>query len=68
MIVLSLLLGLPAIAVPGLRLPALALFVAGWILQFIGHAVEGKAPEFFSDWRFLFVGFRWWLLKVSGRV
>jgi uncharacterized membrane protein YGL010W len=68
MIVFSLLLALPAIAVPELRLPALGLFVTGWILQFIGHAVEGKPPEFFSDWRFLFVGFRWWLMKVTGRV
>lgn len=40
------------------------LFVAGWILQFIGHAVEGKPPEFFKDWRFLFVGLRWWLAKM----
>jgi uncharacterized membrane protein YGL010W len=30
---------------------ALALFVTGWILQFIGHAFEGKPPEFLSDWR-----------------
>ena len=41
-----------------------ALFVAGWILQFIGHAVEGKPPEFFRDWRFLFVGLRWGLAKI----
>ncbi|HEY3974040.1 MAG TPA: DUF962 domain-containing protein [Candidatus Sulfotelmatobacter sp.] len=46
---------------------ALALFVIGWILQFIGHAFEGKAPEFFSDWRFLFVGVRWWWAKIRGR-
>ena len=44
---------------------ALGLFVAGWILQFIGHAFEGKPPEFFKDWRFLFVGLRWWAYKVS---
>ena len=44
-----------------------ALFIAGWVLQFIGHAFEGKAPEFFKDWRFLFVGLRWWLAKVTGR-
>jgi hypothetical protein len=43
-----------------------AAFVAGWILQFIGHAVEGKPPEFFRDWRFLFVGLRWWWAKVRG--
>lgn len=68
LIVLSLLLGIAAIVVPALWLPALGLFLAGWVLQFIGHAVEGKPPEFFSDWRFLFVGVRWWLMKVSGRV
>jgi uncharacterized membrane protein YGL010W len=44
-----------------------ALFVAGWVFQFVGHAVERKPPEFFHDWRFLFVGLRWWLTKVRGR-
>lgn len=44
-----------------------ALFVAGWVFQFIGHAYEGKPPEFFKDWRFLFVGVRWWLAKIRGR-
>jgi uncharacterized membrane protein YGL010W len=44
-----------------------ALFVVGWILQFIGHAFEGKPPEFFHDWRFLFVGLRWWFAKIRGR-
>ena len=32
-----------------------------------GPAVEGKPPEFFHDWRFLMVGFRWWVAKVQGR-
>jgi uncharacterized membrane protein YGL010W len=44
------------------------MFVVGWALQFIGHWFEGKPPEFFSDWRFLFVGLRWWVVKVAGRV
>ena len=48
------------------RIPA-ALFIAGWILQFIGHAFERKPPQFFKDWRFLFVGLRWWMAKVRGR-
>jgi len=47
---------------------ALGLFVVGWILQFVGHAFEGKRPEFFSDWRFLLVGTRWWAAKVRGRI
>ena len=44
-----------------------ALFFAGWALQFVGHYYEGKPPEFFKDWRFLFVGLRWWLAKIRGR-
>ena len=67
MIVVSLVLGVVSFARPALWLPAVGLFVTGWVLQFIGHAVEGKPPEFFKDWRFLFVGLRWWLAKLSGR-
>lgn len=46
---------------------AVGLFIAGWILQFIGHAFEGKPPEFLKDWRFLFVGLRWWASKLPAR-
>jgi hypothetical protein len=46
---------------------ALGLFILGWAFQFIGHAFEGKPPEFFSDWRFLLVGTRWWAAKVRGK-
>ena len=46
---------------------ALALFVIGWVLQFIGHGFEGKPPEFFRDWRFLLVGLRWWTAKMRGK-
>jgi len=46
---------------------ALVLFLLGWTLQFIGHAFERKEPEFFHDWRFLFVGVRWWWAKIHGR-
>ena len=44
-----------------------AMFVLGWIFQFAGHAVEGKPPEFLHDWRFIFVGLRWWVAKIRGR-
>jgi uncharacterized membrane protein YGL010W len=40
---------------------ALGLCLTGWVFQFVGHAFEGRPPEFFKDWRFLFVGLRWWL-------
>jgi uncharacterized membrane protein YGL010W len=43
------------------------LFVLGWVLQFIGHAFERKEPEFLHDWRFLFVGVRWWWAKIRGK-
>jgi uncharacterized membrane protein YGL010W len=56
------------LVVPGLLLIAVTMFVLGWVFQFIGHWFEGKPPEFFRDWRFLFVGLRWWFAKVSGRV
>jgi uncharacterized membrane protein YGL010W len=67
MIVGSLAVAAGAVVWPALWWPAAALFVAGWVLQFIGHAVEGKAPEFFKDWRFLFVGVRWWIAKLRGQ-
>lgn len=46
---------------------AWALFLVGWIFQFVGHIFEGKPPEFFRDWRFLFVGVRWWWAKIQGK-
>ena len=67
LIVVSLLLFVAALFWHGLWPFALALFVIGWVFQFIGHAVEGKPPEFFHDWRFLFVGLRWWLAKIRGQ-
>ena len=56
-----------ALAVPRVWPVAGALFVVGWAFQLIGHAYEGKPPEFLKDWRFLFVGLRWWIAKIRGR-
>jgi uncharacterized membrane protein YGL010W len=67
LIALSIPLFLVGIWVPGFWKIPLTLFVVGWIFQFIGHAFEGKPPEFFKDWRFLFVGLRWWVAKLQGR-
>lgn len=44
---------LPATAVLPL---SVAVFVAAWIGQFIGHRIEGKKPSFFEDLRFLLIG------------
>jgi uncharacterized membrane protein YGL010W len=67
LIALSIPLFVVALVVPGFWKVPLALFVVGWVFQFVGHAFEGKPPEFFNDWRFLFVGLRWWVAKVRGR-
>ena len=67
LIAVSIPLLLVGIWVPGFWRIPLTLFVVGWTFQFIGHAFEGKPPEFFKDWRFLFVGLRWWVAKLQGR-
>ncbi len=67
LILISVVLFVASIFIHRLWAYALVLFIAGWIFQFIGHAFEGKPPEFFSDWRFLFVGVRWWWAKINGK-
>lgn len=67
MIAVSILLAPLAFFINGFWKIPLALFVIGWIFQFVGHYFEGKPPEFFRDWRFLFVGLRWWIKKTFGK-
>jgi uncharacterized membrane protein YGL010W len=67
LIALSIPLFVASLFVAGLWRVALGAFVIGWLFQFVGHAIEGKPPEFFHDWRFLLVGLRWWVAKVRGR-
>jgi uncharacterized membrane protein YGL010W len=66
-ITVAIVLGAVALFKPRFWRVSAALFVAGWVLQFAGHAVEGKAPEFFKDYRFVFVGLRWWCAKMQGK-
>ena len=33
-----------------------AVFLGAWVLQFIGHKLEGKKPSFFEDVQYLWVG------------
>jgi uncharacterized membrane protein YGL010W len=37
----------------------IALFVAAWVGQFIGHHIEGKKPSFLKDVQFLMIGPAW---------
>ncbi|MCA1568024.1 MAG: DUF962 domain-containing protein [Acidobacteria bacterium] len=38
---------------------ALALFVVGWALQFVGHWIEGNQPAFFRNPIYLLIGPLW---------
>jgi uncharacterized membrane protein YGL010W len=47
---------------------AVALFVVGWVFQYIGHYVyEKKSPAFYRNFVHLLVGPLWILAKVSRR-
>lgn len=35
---------------------SIAMFVGAWVMQFIGHNIEGKKPSFFEDLQYLWVG------------
>lgn len=67
LIVISLALFVASIFLHKLWPYATGIFLAGWVLQFVGHAFERKEPEFFHDWRFLLVGVRWWWAKMQGK-
>ena len=43
----------------GLVATSTFLFVAFWIMQFVGHKIEGKKPSFFEDLQFLLIGPAW---------
>jgi uncharacterized membrane protein YGL010W len=47
---------------------SVVLFVIMWILQFIGHHIEGKKPSFFEDLRYLLVGPAWWWVHWLKRM
>ena len=44
---------------------ALALFVTGWILQFVGHAIEGNRPAFFQNPIYFFIGPVWFVRRIA---
>lgn len=46
---------------------SVVLFVGAWILQFIGHRIEGKKPSFFEDIQYLWVGPLFVLSKLFGK-
>lgn len=46
----------------------LAVFIITWILQFVGHKIEGKKPSFLKDLQFLLVGPIWLLSFVLKKL
>lgn len=51
-LVFAVLMGMGAMLLP----VCVAVFVGAWVLQFIGHKIEGKKPSFFEDIQYLWVG------------
>jgi uncharacterized membrane protein YGL010W len=47
---------------------ALALFIVGWVFQFIGHAIEGNQPAFFRNPVYLIIGPLWLLRRALSAV
>lgn len=47
---------------------SIAIFVGAWVMQFIGHKIEGKKPSFFEDLQYLWVGPLFVLSKLFGKV
>jgi uncharacterized membrane protein YGL010W len=44
------------------------IFVGAWIMQFVGHKIEGKKPSFLEDIQYLWVGPLFVLSKLFGKL
>lgn len=47
---------------------SVGIFAVAWLVQFVGHKIEGKKPSFFQDIQFLLVGPAWLLQFIYKRV
>ena len=52
---------------PNLVWAGAGIFLFGWVLQFIGHHIEGAKPSFFKDLQFLLIGPLWLLADLYRR-
>lgn len=46
----------------------LSVFIISWVLQFIGHKIEGKKPSFVKDLQFLLIGPIWLLSCILKKL
>lgn len=47
---------------------SIAVFIVAWIIQFIGHEIEGKKPSFLKDIQFLLIGPAWLLSFIYKKI
>ena len=60
-------LGLVVLLKPYIIEISILLFAFGWILQFLGHFIEGKRPSFFEDIRYFLIGPLFVIQKVISK-
>ena len=60
-------LGLVVLLKPYIIEISVLLFAFGWILQFLGHLIEGKRPSFFEDLRYFLIGPLFVVQKVISK-
>ena len=60
-------LGLVILLKPYIIEISILLFAFGWILQFLGHFIEGKRPSFFEDIRYFLIGPLFVIQKVISK-
>jgi uncharacterized membrane protein YGL010W len=59
--------GMVAMGLPLLQV-SIGVWIAAWIVQFVGHKIEGAKPSFLEDVQYLLVGPAWLLQFVFQRV
>lgn len=55
-------------SVSSLAMISLGIFVVAWIVQFIGHKIEGAKPSFLEDVQFLMIGPAWLLHFIYKKI
>jgi len=60
-------LGLVVLLKPYIIEISILLFAFGWILQFLGHFIEGKRPSFFFFFRFFLFFYLFVLVKLISK-
>jgi uncharacterized membrane protein YGL010W len=47
---------------------SIVIFITAWIVQFIGHNIEGKKPSFLKDVQFLLIGPAWLMHFIYKKI